>query len=87
MKIAKLSLSKARACASHVAWAAAQVPNGVRNLGFARFEDFQNDERFGTQQVKLRGNPRGVASMMELVMSTVQRYHEPLISQHRKIIP
>ena len=42
--------------------------------------------RFGTQQGKLRGNRRRVASTMRLVMSTAQRYHEPAISQHRKII-
>ena len=41
----------------------------------------------GTQQVKLRGDRRGVASRTELVMSTTQRYHEPAITQHRKIIP
>ena len=41
----------------------------------------------GTQQVKLRGNRRGVASRMKLFMSTAQRYHEPATSQHRKIIP
>ena len=43
--------------------------------------------RLGTQQVKLRGNRRGEALRMNLVMSTAQRYQDPVISQHRKIIP
>ena len=38
MKRAKLTQGNARACASHGARAAGQVPNGVRNLGFARSE-------------------------------------------------
>ena len=56
MKRAKLTQGNARACASHGARAAAQVPNGVRILGFARIEDCKNNERLGTQQVR-----RGVA--------------------------
>ena len=43
--------------------------------------------RLGTQQVKLRGNRRGVASRMKLIMSSAQRYHAPAVSQHRKIRP
>ena len=33
----------------------------VRYKSFARFEDCQNNERLGTQQVELRGNRLGVA--------------------------
>eukprot|EP00614_Pseudopedinella_elastica_P016635 CAMPEP_0172647840 /NCGR_PEP_ID=MMETSP1068-20121228/240953_1 /TAXON_ID=35684 /ORGANISM="Pseudopedinella elastica, Strain CCMP716" /LENGTH=91 /DNA_ID=CAMNT_0013462129 /DNA_START=430 /DNA_END=705 /DNA_ORIENTATION=- len=42
--------------------------------------------RLGTQQVKHRGNRRGLASGMKLVMSTAQWYHDPKISLHRKIL-
>ena len=40
--------------------------------------------RLGTQQDKLRGNRRGSALRMALVMIAAQRCHENTISQHRK---
>ena len=42
------------------------------------------DVRLGTQQARLRGNRQELAYKIKLVMSTAQRYHDPVISQHRK---